>query len=266
MTTLFWGKYPDIREDVAEIYDRYKGSIGPGINMMLPPPGGEKKYYIYEWFTNKDNKIFYVGKGTGYRYRHIISDMKRPRGAKYKELQQNFGIGSRFVADGLTDFEASLYEICLIHQRVEEGEVLLQSANNPGQDVYWEQRHNIATQCIARVFSPSIIVDPYHKRYFGITPPPYDTVCIDKLSRVSLFATFSADSPKTVQEMEQLKNNLVFHGGKVFSTIAKSAKAVVEFDNMDYSRYIHLHEMGVSVYHSFDVVKFLDSANKDSKM
>ena len=28
-----------------------------------------KKYYVYEWFVIETNEVFYVGKGTGRRYR-----------------------------------------------------------------------------------------------------------------------------------------------------------------------------------------------------
>lgn len=257
MTLLRLGPTPTLREDVECIYNKYRDRISHGTLMMLSPDSGNSNYYVYEWFTKDSGKVFYVGKGTGNRYRHILTDMKRPRGKLYQELQDSFGIDYRFVVENLTSYESALYELCLILERFDEGEVLLQSANNPGQDVYWEQRQDMTSQCIARTFTPSIIVDPYHKKYFDIVPPQFDPVCEDGLSHVSLLASFSAGSPETTQEIEYLKNVLVSNGTKVFSTTAKSAKAVIEFDNMDYSKYLHYKERGLFVYHAFDVVKFL---------
>ena len=84
-----------IREDIKELYldnkDLFFGkvSIRDVCGNFVEKNYGERKFYVYEWFTIDDNKVFYVGKGTGTRYNHIItSDMKRSKGALYKELQE----------------------------------------------------------------------------------------------------------------------------------------------------------------------------------
>ena len=257
MSSIWLGSEPELREDVVQLCEKYKDRIGADMLIQLPLPGGEKNFYVYEWFTKDAGKVFYVGKGTGYRYRHIIYDMKRPRGAQYRELQDHFGIDYRFLARGLTSYEAAIYELCILVERADQGEVLLQSANNPGAWDWFSYDHMRAV-CSGRDFVPAIIVDPYEKRYFGITPPAFDPVDLSRLC-----VTFRSSSaqikpiPATLQEMEQLREMIVNAGGRVYSTEAKGTQAIVEFDMMYYDRFMEYKSKGLLVYHAFDVVRRL---------
>lgn len=257
MSTLWIGSKPELREDVAQLYEKYKDRMGAGMLMQIPPPGGEKNFYVYEWFTKDAGKIFYVGKGTGSRYRHIIYDMKRPRGACYKELQDHFGIDYRFLAKDLTSYEAAIYELCMLVERTDQGEVLLQSANNPGVWDCFSFTH-MRKACNGRDFIPAIIVDPYERRYFGVEPPNFDPVDLSKL-RVTFRSSGAQIKPipATLQEMEQLREMIVKAGGRVYSTVAKGTQAIVEFDMMYYDRFMDYKEKGLLVYHAFDVVRCL---------
>lgn len=258
MSVLWLGQQSGLREDVSCIYEEYKDRISRGKLMMLSPPGGEEKFYVYEWFTKDTGKVFYVGKGTGSRYRHIIYDMKRPRGAEYKELREHFGIDSRFIAKGLTSREAEIYELCMIIRRTDQGEVLLQFGDNPGSQQYWADVENRQNACIQRNFAPEIVVDPYHRRYFDVVPPSYDPVDLSRL-RVTFSASYSKDYSATRQEMEQVRALIDGAGGRVFATAAKSVQAIVEFDMMDYNRFMSYKAKGLLVYHAFDVVRHLAS-------
>jgi len=123
----------DLREDVRKLYVKYRDKFV----FKVPDEndyGNERRFYVYEWFTKDEEKIFYVGKGTGKRYNHILSDMKRSRGIYYKELQDNFGIDYRIVAKELTNLEAEIYEICWIHERTSQGEVLIQFVDGVCQE------------------------------------------------------------------------------------------------------------------------------------
>lgn len=258
MSVLWIDPKGDLREDVAQAYEKYKDRIGAGMLIQLPPPGGEKKFYVYEWFTKDTGKVFYVGKGTRSRYRHILYDMKRPRGEWYKELQDNFGIDYRFLAKDLTSYEAAIYELCMMVERTDQGEVLLQSANNPGTWDWYSYAH-MREACNGRDFVPAIIVDPYESHYFGITPPKFDPVDLSKL-RVTFHSSCTQIEPipATLQEMKQLREMIVKAGGRVYSTLAKGTQAIVEFDMMYYDRFMfYKEEKGLLVYHAFDVVKAL---------
>lgn len=256
MSVLWIGPPPRLRDDVAGIYEKYADRISRESMMMLSPPGGESKYYVYEWFTRDTGKVFYVGKGTGRRYRHIIADMKRPRGKEYQELQDAFGIEYRFLIEGVTSFEAELYELCVIIERTDAGEVLLQSAYNPGDTWYSAAAEAMMPVCTRRDFVPEIIVSKYRSRYFGVEPPGYDAVDKARLA-VTFKASLTSGSLATTHEMERTKELIARSGGKVFATVAKGTQAIVEFDCMDYEQYMKYKSLGLLVYHAFDVVREL---------
>lgn len=121
----------DLREDIGELYLKYHKEF----KFRVPSENNynnERRFYVYEWFTQDEGKIFYVGKGTGKRYNHVLSEIgDEYRGIYYKELQNNFGIAHHIIADNLTNLEAEIYEICWIHERTSQGEVLLQFADMP---------------------------------------------------------------------------------------------------------------------------------------
>ena len=258
MSILSLSRPIEIRDDVFAMYQKYKDRIHLGTLMMLPPSGGDPKFYVYEWLTADSKKVFYVGKGTGRRYKHILSDMDRDRGKEYAELQDAFGIEHRFVAECLTDFEACLYELCLIIQRTDEGEILLQSANNPAILKYWDDILQMRQLCAARIFEPKIYVDAYHKRYWNVQQPEFDHADKSALKKVHLSASFSGDSEKTKLEMDILKNQIELSGGIVYKTLAKSVKTIIEFDCLDYRKYKKYKSMGLNVFHAYDVKKIAD--------
>lgn len=85
---------------------------------------------------------------------------------------------------------------------------------------------------------------------------PYDAVDKTRL-RVTFHTSICRDSPATIHEMEQLRELIAFSGGKVFSTVAKGTQAIVEFDCIDYDKFIEYKSMGLLVYHAFDVMQCL---------
>ena len=122
-----------MREDVKKIYDENR-DIFWGRVVPHDDPDQPRKYYIYEWFTVSTNKVFYVGKGTGSRVRHILKEIeefeKNPRkykGSHYKILKDHFGIDYRIVMDNLTDEESQIMELYTIVQRLLDDHPLLQS-------------------------------------------------------------------------------------------------------------------------------------------
>ena len=47
-----------------------------------------KKYYVYEWYLN-DGRVFYVGKGCGDRYKHILDEIKNQvKPQTYNKIEQ----------------------------------------------------------------------------------------------------------------------------------------------------------------------------------
>ena len=66
MSVLYIAPNADLRDDVKRAYEKYADRISRGTLMMLSPPGGERKYYVYEWFTRDSGKVFYVDTATSF--------------------------------------------------------------------------------------------------------------------------------------------------------------------------------------------------------
>lgn len=120
-----------MREDIKNIYlsnlDGYSH-----LDIDLDESDDNRKFYVYEWFTCKTNKIFYVGKGTGKRYTHILKEIevyennpKKYKGEKYKILKDKYGIGHNIIIDNLTDSEALIMESYYIMKYLKERQPLL---------------------------------------------------------------------------------------------------------------------------------------------
>lgn len=65
-----------------------------------------RKYYVYEWFIVDTNEVFYVGKGSGDRYRTRKRDL-----IGFNEKVNAFNCDSRIIKNGLTEQEAFDLEI-----------------------------------------------------------------------------------------------------------------------------------------------------------
>ena len=65
----------------------------------------QNKFYVYEWYDIDTNKIFYVGKGCGNRYRKITE-----RNLEFQNYYNNHNVDVRIVKDHLTEQEAFQWE------------------------------------------------------------------------------------------------------------------------------------------------------------
>lgn len=80
----------------------------------------EKKYYVYVWFYKKDKKVFYVGKGTKYRYRS-----KKRDNPKLVEIINSFDCDSKIIEGNLSEKEAFDLEKEMIKYYKELGHPLI---------------------------------------------------------------------------------------------------------------------------------------------
>lgn len=257
---LYLGGYPldpkELREDVRELYEKYKKEF---ITKVVEEDdyGNERRFYVYEWFTKDTGKVFYVGKGTRKRYNHIISDMKRSKGIHYKELQDNFGIDYHIIANELTNIEAEIYEICWIHERTSQGEVLLNLVDMPLDLASLESGNE---KLKTRKFTPEIRVNDYRRRYFNITEKPnFDSVNQDALLLTHFLYSDSSTERFINQEKEEIRKWIEALSGRVYESLAKGAKSVIAFNVLDYDKYHSLKEKGYKIYHSFHVLDYIRS-------
>jgi len=255
---LFTKEYVDtrnFREDVKKLYDKHKDLFKFS---MVSEQDDDRRFYVYEWFTKDENKVFYVGRGTGNRYNHIINeDIEKPGGVWLRELRDKFGIDYRIVADKLTNAEAEVYEVCMIKERCDKGEVLLQGTDMP----YDYEAHQSEIQGYKdRSFEPIIKVSNYHRRYLGLTTKAsYDPVNMESLRYTHFLRSGGVVDQYTNKEKEAIYQYINALNGNVYSSLAKAARSVIEFGILDCSEYIKLKEQGFQVYHSFHVMDFIQN-------
>lgn len=103
-------------EDIKAIYQSDKWTYDNILGFNYNESDDNRKYYVYEWHTST-GKIFYIGKGTGKRYNHIIKEIeayennpRKYKGKNYKLLQDTYGIEHTIIMSELTECEALIME------------------------------------------------------------------------------------------------------------------------------------------------------------
>lgn len=120
-----------MREDVKQIYLADRWTYDCVMGFEFNESDENRKYYVYEWHTS-NGKIFYVGKGTGKRYNHIIKEIedyeanpKKYKGKNYKILKDTYGIDYSIIMPELTECEALIMENYFIVNYLSERQPLL---------------------------------------------------------------------------------------------------------------------------------------------
>lgn len=120
-----------MREDIKNIYQSDRWTYESVLGFEYDESDDNRKYYVYEWHTNK-GKVFYVGKGTGKRYDHILKEIadyennpRKYKGKNYKLLQDAYGIEYSIIMSELTECEALIMENYFIIKYLSERQPLL---------------------------------------------------------------------------------------------------------------------------------------------
>lgn len=120
-----------MRDNIKQIYLSDKWTYDGIIGFRYDESDDNRKYYVYEWHTGT-GKVFYVGKGTGKRYEHILKEIevyknnpRKYKGKNYKVLQDAYGIEHTIIMDELTECEAVIMETYYIIKYLSERQPLL---------------------------------------------------------------------------------------------------------------------------------------------
>lgn len=115
-----------MRDDIEKIYLENKDVYDDFLEDDLDET---RRHYVYEWHCN--GKHFYVGKGTGKRYRHIVEEAdlyernhRRYKGQRWSILREAYGISHSIIMDELTEKEALIMEMYYIMKWLEERQPL----------------------------------------------------------------------------------------------------------------------------------------------
>jgi hypothetical protein len=76
----------------------------------------DKQFYVYVHMKATDDSVFYVGKGSKYRY-----TTKQGRNEYWHRIVSKHGFVAEIVKDGLSFQEANAYEIQLIQELRDQG-------------------------------------------------------------------------------------------------------------------------------------------------
>ena len=159
------------------------------------------------------------------------------------------------VKSELTNAEAEIFEVCWIHERTEQGEVLFQFADMPYNR---EEHQKMLDDYKQRKFKARIEIGAYSKRYFNIDGEyNFDTVEGDCLLKTHFLSSNWMIEPYTMDEKNTIRTFIEKRGGRVYTSVAKAALSVIEFGVLDYNKYCDLKEHGYKVYHSFNVLDFI---------
>lgn len=109
-----------------------------------------RKFYVYQWYTD-NGKIFYVGKGTGNRYNHVLKEIetyeanpRKYKGENYKKIKDAYGINYSIIMSDLTECEALIMETYYIKKYLTERQPLLNQitpALDDDTEAYWYDVH-----------------------------------------------------------------------------------------------------------------------------
>lgn len=229
----------------------------------------DRRFYVYEWFLT-DGRVFYVGKGTGKRYNHILAEIEKgtKHGFYYKKLQEDFGINYRIVKENLLEEEALELENDLINQRRIEGNYLIQFMFDLNENDIRNHKAELerAKKYAERCFTPCVRVDSFHKFYYGLTDfdITFDPVSDELLSKpYTLYARGLLDnqSSKKIEEEKILIENYIITTGGSIKRSFYSASAIIIYNDLNYTQYLHLKENNIPIIHSFDVIKYINERN-----
>ena len=135
-------------------------------------------YYVYEWFIKETGEIFYVGKGSGNRYKEF-----HERAYEAEKIRKIYDTDTKFVATDLTEEQALKLETDEIARILNETNYCLTNRITPfsAKPSYAYSRSS-NTPALAFETAPILYACEIDEHYYGIHGRPFDTVQFENLS------------------------------------------------------------------------------------
>ncbi|MCB6617197.1 hypothetical protein [Ruminococcus sp. 210702-SL.1.03] len=251
----------ELREDVLVLYNKHKGDCERFlVSRIFDTDTRVRRFYVYAWFAKMTPKsYFYVGKGTGKRYDHILADIKKYKDGKnnfrferYSKIQDKWGIDCEILLDKLTEYEALICEECIKLEFLANGEALLNVEGMPMEYLPINYQEN-------DYYHNIIYDDPVFRRFLGDCGEPYfDEVEHECLMRTYIYPYFVALlDPKISSDKEFITKWLAANNAKLYKTPAKGVRSVIIQGSMEYERYYDYRSKGKKLYRAEDVIEFI---------
>jgi hypothetical protein len=223
----------------------------------------DKVYYVYEWFIKDSQKVFYIGKGKGDRY-------KQDKNSLFIKIKENFDCDVRFVKENLTEYEALTLEEELFAKREQEGHVLTNIVTPNALGAFEKPEELTYMQ------TPRIRVSRVDREYFGLEDVSFDEISLESLMKTHIKKTTTYGTGKlfiqsdedfipqevTNKLMDELSSDVTRYveskGGRVYKSQAKAVKSLIFYNTLPYESYVDYKEKGYEVYHLVDVLKYIE--------
>lgn len=250
----------NVNEAVRNIYKTHKGNCERFLFFIDSADNKVRRYYVYAWYAKTDPKrYFYVGKGTGCRWRHILSDIGKYKSGKhnirfqrYSQIQEKWGIDCEIVIEKLTEYEALIFEECKKLELLMKGEVLLNLEGIPEEYLLhdWEGESAV---------SPSLQKSPFFRRYLDdIGEPFFDSVDFPSLLRTYFYPYYLDTEDETVIfEKTVIEKWLQSHNAKIYRTVSPKTQSVIIQGVLRYDRYAEYRNKGIKIFSSKDVIEYI---------
>lgn len=249
-----------VSPEVKAIYQEYKGICERFLDLSYAD-NTIKRYYVYAWFAKTvPPRYFYVGKGTGSRYNHILSDIKKYKNGKqnmrfqhYSEIQDRLGIDYKIIISGLTEYEALIYEECLKLKYLEQGEILLNVEGVPSE--YLPE----GWYAVPELTGPNIYKEPFYDKYYDDHSLPFfDKVDDESLLKTYIYPYFVDEFENIIIADRQLITDwLLRNNAKIYKTVSKGTRSIIIQGSLMYDRYTFYRSDGKKIYSSKDVLEYI---------
>ncbi|GEM_PF-3552689 len=257
----------DINPVVKHLYYQYKEDCNKLAYHILQGEHGSREYYVYAWHTVQlPKRYFYVGKGTGKRYKHILKEISKyksgekkrnPRYKQYSIIQDSCGIECEFLLKDLTEYEALIYEQCVKLDFWNNGEVLL---NVEGVIDENELPDGWRSQGFTNY--PSLENNRFNRRYLDCEAPKFDVIEFDSLLNADFYnGYFESEHSETIEKQNKLIEMWITHSGGKISSCPKS---LIVQGLMPEHHYHSYKKDNVQIYSAEDVLTLIKHDNSFS--
>lgn len=254
-------------QEVLDIYSRYRDTCQKYIpDDIFRASKTERRYYVYVWYTKTEpKKYFYVGKGTGSRYKHILDDIKKVKEGKnkhwrfemYAKIQEYCGIDYKILIKNLTEYEALIYEQCKKLEFLENGEVLLCVEGIPVE-------FDVTNLCGYREIKPVLNKNPVFERYFDdFTVPYFDDVDAELLMKTYFYPYHLDDTNiDVINDKKIIIEWLESRKAKIYKTVSTKTTSIIIQGGLEYEIYCKHRQDNKKIYSSKDVINLITKLSK----